>query len=249
MSFFKKIFGGSTEKPEQEPKDKLPVDRAPRIRLAGIETACFVDSAGFSCQVGNISRSGISLEVPPDKLAGIQLKQTRFGDLMINDDTFGLQLEIMRMGSPKPNVIGCRFISVPPNFAFFLEDFFHVEMAAAKMVKIDSKVLKENSEAESFWYRGPENSELWVSCKDGVVLDFTLAFLGYKIEGSKGARTTLTKIDLQVNKKAYDDTSYKSVKMDQSIEALVRRFLEGIPSLSASFSEQILKSILRDLRA
>ncbi len=177
MGLFSKIFARKNQSPTHD-----PASRAPRVTLAPLHHLYFDLCSPISCSkltIANISTTGIGFFKGKVENWPTSNGTLLSGTLHFQEQAADIQLKIVHINS---EVVGCCFTSLPANFENTLSRYFQIELSAMQLDKIAKQYLKEESDGESHWFRGPNNCELFMVVAENSVLRFTISFFGNLLE-------------------------------------------------------------------
>ena len=238
---FKKI---STLLKRSQQDEKKWALRAPRVAIHPPSKLEFAsDELGFDVIVANISSSGIGFFCDPEQRWPEKGREFR-GNLLIEDETFPLHLKVVRIS---PRTIGCIFIGDLTALKKALDHHFSVEFSASNTSKVNSEILKTESDGTPHLFRGSDSGELFFVESDGKLLRFQLSFFGNYIEGGDGQKTKFGHVHAETGR---DKPKHKgsslvqlSSQAPEGVKELAKRFIMNIPGLPPEKSKFICDAI------
>jgi hypothetical protein len=125
-------------------------------------------------EVHNISTGGLGLMVNKDDKFPKGEKINAVAK--IYDKLCDIELEFVHRTG---NILGCKVITACDVFREYVTEYFHSELAALSLSKIDEEKLRENEHGQAHWFYGDVNHELHYTTKDDKVTTFQINYQGY----------------------------------------------------------------------
>ena len=100
--------------------------------------------------------------------------------VVLGDQTFSLTGEVRRRSH---GVLGLQVIEPDPKYQTAVTALFRREIEAVRMVQVPSHLLQEPEVGEALFFRGSDQTELYLHTQSDSVESFQLAFFGHVLEG------------------------------------------------------------------
>lgn len=238
LSFFGTFFDKGT-------KPNMVVTRPPRVHINRLHAVSFDMETPDKLKglgITNISRTGIGFlgghcqwPEPGNSVQGV---------LNILDYKLPTTLRVVHLTSV---VVGCHFTVIGQEFSEILGNYFDAELDALELVKVSHKYLKKNPDGTPVWFKGLDNSELYLVHNDNRICKFTLIFLGNTISWAESLKSPQYGIFQGTEVADYllvsqSDTSIpSSIIQPSEMNSTAIKFIHNIKGLNRGFTDQIEK--------
>nr|MBF0220627.1 PilZ domain-containing protein [Desulfobulbaceae bacterium] len=235
LSFFSTFF-------DKNSKTDIVVRRPPRVHLGHLHSVSFdMESPERQSGIGltNISRTGIGFLAShcqwPQPGSSVQ------GTLNILNHKLPTTLRVVHLTSV---VVGCHFTVIGQEFSEILSSYFDAELDALRLVKVSPQYLKKCPAGTPVWYKGLDNSELFIVHTDNRIHEFTMVFLGNTIHWSEHLESAQYGVYQGSEVELYSQTATSlpsSIVQPSEINITAIKFIQNIKDLKRGFTDQIEK--------
>jgi hypothetical protein len=252
MSIFKKILGGKTPAAIQTPEtpstaESRPLSRRSRMIRVRVDPAMecyFVQGEGadeIRVPVLNLSGSGMALAPrsqsgPFAPALGTEIE----GVLSLRGKSQPVRLVVVRNTA---ELVGCAYHAPHDSLTQLVLRGLRVELAAYALTRVDSKYLKKEPDGTFACFRGPDENELRLVEKDGVILRFTLIFFDWQIQGGAGTALRYSKTGRESKDEGlhydYAPLMHEQSEAPAPVRKLAMYLVSLIPGLEPGLAAQL----------
>ena len=224
------------------------ISRTPRVSLDRLHAISFdmeTPHKQSSLGVANISRTGIGFLASHSQWP--QPGDSVHGTLNILQYKLPTTLRVVHVTSI---VTGCQFTVIGQEYSEILSHYFDAELDAIQLVKVNPEYLKPDPNGTPIWFKGLDNSELYIVHREKRIISFIITFLGNTISWPEYSESpqygVIQNPDTENDQLLRQpDAQTPSLHDPPDMNTTAIKFIHNVKGLDRGYSDQIKKILLK----